>query len=350
MAEAVKLHPRMANLLPAPHEAHPSRYLQPSRHASCREENVRAEFLMDVALKSTHHRNAVDLSEFALQPIREDEEFILYRGQPRQAEASSVLLLTPTVNRPRLETLEKINHEFALKNELDATWAVRPRDLSLYNEKIGLLLEDPGGRPLHRLIQGPMDIEQFLRLAIGLTTALSQLHKRSVIHKDLKPSNVLVDAATGHAWLTGFAIASRLPRERQSPEPPEFIAGTLAYMAPEQTGRMNRSIDCRSDLYSLGVTLYEMLMGSLPFTAAEPIEWVHCHIAREPTAPGERVADVPASVAAIIMKLLAKTAEERYQTAAGLERDIRRCLTQWDAERRIDDFPLGAHDTPDRLV
>src|SRR4029450_9817099 len=94
----------------------------------------------------------------------------------------------------------------------------------------------------------------------------------------------------------------------------------------------------------------EMLTGMLPFTAAEPIEWVHCHIAREPVAPGERVANVPAPVAAIIMKLLAKTAEDRYQTAAGLERDIRRCLTQWHAERRIDDFPLGDHDIPDRLL
>ncbi len=121
-------------------------------------------------------------------------------------------------------------------------------------------------------------------------------------------------------------------------------------MAPEQTGRMNRSIDGRSDLYALGVTLYEMLTGSLPFTAADPIEWVHCHIARQPMAPGERVANVPAPVSAIILKLLAKTAEERYQTASGLGRDLGRCLAQWKAEGRIDDFPLGKHDIPDRLV
>ena len=133
--------------------------------------------------------------------------------------------------------------------------------------------------------------------------------------------------------LTGFGIASRLPRERQALEPPETIAGTLAYMAPEQTGRMNRSIDSRSDLYSLGVTFYQMLTGALPFTASDPMEWVHCHIARQPLPPSERLANVPAAVSQIIMKLLAKTAEERYQTAAGVERDLRRCLADWERQR-----------------
>jgi PAS domain S-box-containing protein len=187
-----------------------------------------------------------------------------------------------------------------------------------------------------------------LRIAIGLATALGQVHRHGLIHKDIKPANVFADDA-GNAWLTGFGIASQLPHESQAPAPPEIIAGTLAYMAPEQTGRMNRSIDTRSDLYSLGVTLYQMLTGALPFTAADPLEWVHCHIARQPAPPGDRAA-VPQPLSAIIMKLLAKNAEERYQTASGLEADLRHCLAEWQSHGRIDPFPLGAHDASDRLL
>ena len=187
-----------------------------------------------------------------------------------------------------------------------------------------------------------------LHIAVGLAAALGQVHRRGLIHKDIKPANVLVDAAD-NVWLTGFGIASRLPHERQSPVPIEIIAGTLAYMAPEQTGRMNRSIDTRSDLYSLGVTFYQMLTGALPFDAADPLEWVHCHIARQPTAPADRLA-VPEPVSAIVMKLLAKNAEERYQTASGLEADLRRCLAEGPSHGRIDPFALGEHDSSDRLL
>src|SRR4249919_978165 len=140
-----------------------------------------------------------------------------------------------------------------------------------------------------------------------MSVALGRAHAQWLIHKDTKPDHVLVDPDTGTAWLTGFGIASRLSRERQSPDLPETIAGTLAYMAPEQTGRMNRSIDSRSDLYALGVTFYQMLTGELPFTASDPMELVHCHIARQPVPPIERVKHVPTAVSAIVMKLLAKT-------------------------------------------
>src|SRR5262249_15302890 len=151
-------------------------------------------------------------------------------------------------------------------------------------------------------------------------------------------------------WLRSFGIASRLPRERQHAEPPELIAGALAYMAPEQTKRMNRSIDSRTDLYALGVVLYELLTESLPFTASDPVEWIHCHIARQPLTPAERRQDVPRSVSAIVMKLLAKTPEDRFQTVAGVERDLRRCLDDKDRRGRIRDFAPGESDIPDRLV
>jgi serine/threonine protein kinase len=135
----------------------------------------------------------------------------------------------------------------------------------------GVVLEDPGGEPLSGLLKGPLDLTLFLRIAVGLTAALVGLHGRCLIHKDIKPANVMVDPMIHRVWLTGFGIASALPRERQAPEPPETIAGTLAYIAPEQTGRMNRTIDSRSDLYSLGVTLYEMLQARRPWRPPTPL-------------------------------------------------------------------------------
>jgi predicted ATPase/GAF domain-containing protein len=291
----------------------------------------------------------VERSQYVLESLRKDDEFVLYREErSNQAGSPFVLLLAPASTRPALETLKKLEHEYSLRDELDSTFAVRPLALTQQHGQMTLVLEDPGGETLDGM--GTLEITRFLSLAIGVATALSSVHKRELIHKDVKPANVLFNSTTDQVRLMGFGIASRLPRERQSPEAPEFIAGTLPYMAPEQTGRMNRSIDSRSDLYSLGVTLYEMLTGSLPFTASDPMEWVHCHIARQPVPPGERAPNIPGPISAIIMKLLAKTAEERYQTAVGLERDLQRCLKEWEIRGRIGEFPLGEHDTPDRLL
>jgi serine/threonine protein kinase len=180
--------------------------------------------------------------------------------------------------------------------------------------------------------------------------ALAWFHARGLIHRDIRPANILVGPAPSDAWLTGLSLTSRLPRQHQSPEAPEVIARTLEYMAPEQTGRMNRSVDSRSDLYSLGVTFYQMLVGTLPFTANDPMEWIHCHLARQPLSPSERVSDIPEPVSAIVMKLLSKTAEDRYQTATGVEADLRRCLIEWESCARIDPFPLGEHDMSDQLL
>jgi PAS domain S-box-containing protein len=286
-----------------------------------------------------------------LQVLHEDGERVLCRGwrDRGDGERTAVLAVLPASEHPPPGLVDRLTHEYELKDELDRAWAVRPLELVREDARTMLLLEDPGGGPLDRLLDRPFEIGKFLRLAVALSAALREVHQRGLIHKDIQPANVLVDVA-GNVRLMAFGTASRLPRERQSSEPPEFLAGTLPYMAPEQTGRMNRSIDTRSDLYSLGVTLYQMLTGVLPFAAADPMEWIHCHIARRPTPPSERAEGVPEPVEAIVLKLLAKSAEDRYQTAAGLEADLRACLTAWEAHGRIEPFPLGAHDVSDRLI
>jgi serine/threonine protein kinase len=200
-------------------------------------------------------------------------------------EQRALLIVTPAGERPSPVILARLAHEYELKNELDGIWAARPLDLVSEHGRTMLVLEDAGGEPLARLLGAPIELGRFLRMAIGVAEALGRAHQRGLVHKDIKPANVLVSCADDKARLTGFGIATRLPRERQALEPPETIAGTLAYMAPEQTGRMNRSIDWRSDLYSLGVTFYQMLTGSLPFTASDPMEWAHCHTARRPAPP-----------------------------------------------------------------
>jgi predicted ATPase/signal transduction histidine kinase/GAF domain-containing protein len=289
--------------------------------------------------------------DWSLQVLWEDGERVFCRGE-RNANGyrAAVLAVLPAAEHPTPATLDRLAREYGLKDELDGAWAVRPLELVHDRGRIMLVLEDTQGEPLQRLLEAPMEVRSFLRLAIAVAGALAQVHRRGLVHKDIKPANILVNRTTGEVKLTGFGIAGRLPRERQAPAPLESIAGTLAYMAPEQTGRMNRSIDARSDLYALGVTLYQTLTGSLPFTAADPMEWVHCHIARKPVPPSERLETVPAAVSAIILKLLAKTAEERYQTAAGVQHDLRRCLAASKARHRIDAFPLGQQDTPDRLL
>jgi serine/threonine protein kinase len=292
----------------------------------------------------------VERSEYVLEPLREGADFTVYRGR-RRGNLSPILAIALSAEQPSTQSLRRLEHEYSLAAELDPAWAVKPLELTHHEGRTILVLEDPGGEPVDQVLdreQGqPLDLTRFLRTAIGLASALGQVHRRGLIHKDIKPANMLMDGNC-NVWLTGFGIASQLPQERQAPAPPEIIAGTLAYMAPEQTGRMNRSMDARSDLYSLGVSLYQMLTGTLPFAAVDSLEWVHCHIARRPP-PVER-AGVPELLSNLIMKLLAKNAEERYQTASGLEADLRRCLAEWELHGLINPFPLGAHDVSDRLL
>ncbi|MBV8485052.1 MAG: AAA family ATPase [Verrucomicrobia bacterium] len=290
-------------------------------------------------------------SGYAYETLRADEEFSLCRVR-QEGKPSTFLVVAPVSEYPSLGSLARLEHAYSLRGELDSGWAVRPVALNRQGGRVELVLEDPGPgvEGLDWLLGAPMEPGRFLRLGINLAAGLGKLHQRGLIHKDVNPFNILVAPPTARVWFTGFGFASRLRREQQTADPPEVIAGTLAYMAPEQTGRMNRSIDSRSDLYSLGITLYQMLTGTLPFEAADSMGWVHCHVARPPPSPSERLAAVPEPISAIVLKLLAKTAEERYQTAAGLETDLRKCLLELERTGRIDAFPLGQGDVPDRLL
>ena len=183
------------------------------------------------------------------QVLWEDGERVFRRGwRPHDNGKRAVLLVMPAAEHPSRSSLDHLTHEYELKDELDGAWAVRPLELVRDAGRTMLVLEDAGGEPLDRLLGAPMQVVRFLRLAISVAVALGKLHQRGLVHKDIKPINILVNGTTGEVRLTGFGIASRLARERQSPHPPETIAGTLAYMAPEQTGRMNQSIDSQRPL------------------------------------------------------------------------------------------------------
>jgi serine/threonine protein kinase len=289
----------------------------------------------------------IELSRYAFSILQEGD-FALYRGHADGLDP--ILLVVPDGERAAIQAVKRFQHEYALRTELDSGWAAPPLALSRYHDRVALVLEDPGGQPLDRLLGKPLDPPRFLGLAISIATACRRMHACGLIHKDIKPANVLVGEDGQGVRLIGFGSASRLVREQQGAEPPEAIAGTLAYMAPEQTGRMNRSIDSRSDLYSLGATFYEMLTGAPPFSATDPMELIHGHIARQPVPPHQRLATVPGLVSSIVIRLLAKSMEERYQTAAGVEADLRRCLADWQASGRITVFPLGAHDASDQFL
>ena len=269
----------------------------------------------------------MELSTYALELLREDPDFVLYRGR-RDTEPLHIFVLAPLSKHPAQAAIRRLEHEYSLRARLDPASGILPLALIREKGRTMLVLGDPGGQPLDMLLQRPLEFTEFLRISIGLANALGRPHERGIIQRDVKPGYCTVDSTSGKVWPAGFGIASDLPRERQAPEPPEAIAGTLAYMAPEQTGRMNRSTDTRSDLYSLGITLYETLTGTLPFAGSDPIDWVHCHISRQPAPPEKRRKEVPLALSAIVLKLLAKTPEERYRTTARGQSDLQRCLAQ----------------------
>jgi len=207
-----------------------------------------------------------------------------------------------------------------------------------------------GYHPLGELLGAPMETGSFLPLAIRISAALSDLHCRNIIHKNVSPDSILIHSESGAVAIADSGLSPSLSNRPSIQHGGTMLEGMFTYMSPEQTGRMNRIIDFRSDLYALGIVLYEMITGKVPFQANDTLEWVHCHIARQPLPPDKLVPALPAPISGIIMKLLAKDAEERYQTASGLKYDLEVCLAHWEANRKIESFHLGAADISDRML
>ena len=281
--------------------------------------------------------------------LHEDAAVGLYRGV-RQRDGIPVIIKSLRSETPAPRELERLRHEYEIARRLDSSYLLKPEALETQQAQAQLIFEDFDGEPLSSQLNNPLELGRFLDIALQLAAALADIHRQGIVHKNIKPANILIQRNTGEVKLTDFGIAASLTHVPVVSPNSSLIEGTLAYMSPEQTGRMNRGVDHRSDLYSLGVTFYEMLTGALPFRAADPLEWVHCHIARLPRSPHEVTPDIPEPIASIVMKLLAKQAEERYQSARGLQADLQRCRAQWLAGNNIQLFPLGQNDVSDLFI
>ncbi|MEG4034870.1 AAA family ATPase [Microcoleus sp. S36b_A4] len=284
-----------------------------------------------------------------IENIYEGVRTVVYRGI-RNRDRQLVIVKIIKNQYPSLEQITNLRQEFIITQNLEWEGIVKTYNLENYQNSLALILEDFGGLSLyHFMAANHLSITEVLRVAIALAETLIYLHQVPIIHKDIKPSNIIINPATGKVKLTDFSISSRLELKNQSISNPNLLEGTLAYMSPEQTGRMNRAIDYRTDLYSLGVTFYEMLTNQLPFTTTDPMELVYCHIAKQPVPPKE-VAEIPPVVSDIVMKLLAKNAEDRYQSAAGLKFDLETCLQQLQTTGKIENFPIGQRDRGNQLL
>ncbi|HKU43527.1 MAG TPA: AAA family ATPase, partial [Polyangiales bacterium] len=251
---------------------------------------------------------------------------------------------------PTASLTQALQHEYDMLQLLALPCVVHAYALVHAPDHVALVLEDLDGSALSAVLGGTaLPPRRFLALAERIARALADVHGRDVAHRDLKPSNIIVNAETGAVKLSDFQLAVHLPFGHRAVDTGGVIEGSLQYLAPEQTGRMNRGVDFRSDLYALGVTFYQMLTGRLPFDAVEPAEWIYCHVARFPRSPSAVAEGVPEMLAQITLKLLAKVPEDRYQSALGLVADLQRCLQAWEARGQIEPFALGEHDFSDHF-
>ncbi|MEA5552793.1 AAA family ATPase [Anabaena cylindrica UHCC 0172] len=292
----------------------------------------------------------INLSNYEiLKLIYNGDKTTVYQAK-RNEDGKLVVIKLLNIDYPSLQDIAKLKYEYDLLKDLDIEGVIKAYSLEKYNNSFALILEDFDGISIDSLIRGQqVELLDFLEIAIKITQAIGEVHQHHIIHKDIKPSNILVNRQTHQIKIIDFSISSLLPKEKPKFSNPDLLEGTLAYISPEQTGRMNRSVDYRTDLYSLGVTFYEMLSGTLPFDVTDSMELIHCHIARQPIPVDQLKPEIPQVISAIVMKLLNKTAEERYQSAFGLQYDLENCLNQLENIARISSFLIGQHDQSSQL-
>ena len=280
-----------------------------------------------------------------VEKLYESANSLVFRGY-RNADNQTVILKMLKQAYPSPEKIAWFRREYEVTKNLRLAGVVKVYSLEHDHNCWMIVLEDFGGESLARLmLERQFPLTEFFYISIQIAEILNEIHKYHTIHKDINPSNIVLNPTTGQLKLIDFGISTVLSRENSPLRNPNQIEGTLAYISPEQTGRMNRDIDYRTDFYSLGTTLYELLTGELPFKTMDAVELVHCHIAKQPIAPHEINREIPLPLSEIVMKLMAKNAEDRYQSAQGLHVDLQECLAQWVKSGCITSFPLAQQDS-----
>ncbi len=295
--------------------------------------------------------NLPQISDYQIiELIHIGSKTLVYRAR-REKNSQSVVIKIWRYEYPSFSELVQFRNQYTIMRNLDIPSIIKPYSLEAEQGRYALVMEDFGGISLEQFTEyKPLTIAQFLPIALQIAKTLHQLHTKRVIHKDIKPANILINPTTHQIKLIDFSIASLLPRETLEIQSPNILEGTLAYISPEQTGRMNRGIDYRSDYYSLGVTFYQLLTGKLPFGSKEPMELVHCHIAGKPPELTQWNPLVPPLLSELVMKLMAKNAEDRYQSALGLQHDLEICLQQLEETGKITQFALAHRDSSERFL
>ncbi|MGB3512467.1 MAG: ATP-binding sensor histidine kinase [Microcoleaceae cyanobacterium] len=274
---------------------------------------------------------------------------LVYRAI-QETTGKSVIIKVLRNSHPNFNELLQFRNQYTIASHLEHPAIVQCLSLEPYTNGYALVMADSGAIALSDYWPTQThSLNEFLHIAIQLAEALQYLTQQRIIHKDIKPANILIHPETNLVKLIDFSISTLLPKEQQQLINPNILEGTLAYISPEQTGRMNRGIDYRTDFYSLGVTFFELLTGKLPFDTRDPMELVHCHLAKMPTVLGNGE-EIPQVLSDIVMKLMAKNAEERYQSAFGLKHDLEQCLQQLETTGKITSFELGERDVCDRFL